>query len=364
MIPMPASQSAAEPPAPGAVEVAISSGAAPLARLAAEWRDLEAQAGTPPLYGPAWILTHVRAFERPERLVTLTARCSGQLIAVLPLVRERAWMRGVPIRRLRSATGGLCLRFDVSAGAAWNDSLAALMFRRVADWDAWDCLELRDVPAGGRAEALHRAAHAAGFRTGRWVSMQSRYLDPTSFAPRADLRRELGRTRRRMEEIGPLDFQTFVDPDPARLDEFFQLEVRGWKGRRGGNAVLRKGARQVQFFRELAAAAARQGQWRQHRLLCRGELIAASIGLCDHRGLYALRWCYEERFAKFGPGNLLIEAILDQCRAEKKTRLDLTGEDYPYKRVWTPLTLEHAILYVFRPSLPGSLLHRLKFGAG
>ncbi|MGH9467113.1 MAG: GNAT family N-acetyltransferase [Terriglobales bacterium] len=331
--------------------------------LAPEWAAMVAPGRLTPLTGPAWVLAHARAYERADRVAAIYARRGGQLIAVLPLVRERGWLRGLPVRLLRSAAGHVCLRFDLSAdGEAWNADVATAMFRCLADWEGWDCFMLREVPRGGFAEAVQAAAAAAGYQTGRRASMQSRYLDPMTFTPTGELRHKLRRTRRRLEESGAVEFETSTEANLERLHELFTLEASGWKGRRGGNAVLRKGERQVRFFLDMAAGAAAQGQLRLHRLLCGGGLVATALGLRDVGGYYAVKWCYDERYAKYSPGNLLIEAIIQQCQADRLTRFDFTGDDYPYKREWTSLTLEHAFLYVFRPGLLGGALHRWKFG--
>ncbi|MGH8506878.1 MAG: GNAT family N-acetyltransferase [Stenotrophobium sp.] len=364
---MSTSARAAEPPdqPQASLQVGKILGLPALEGLAPEWEAMVARGRLTPLTGPAWVLAHARAYERTDRVAAVYARRGGQLIAVLPLVRERSWMRGLPVRLLRSAAGHACLRFDVSAeGEAWNAAVAAAMFRCLAEWKGWDCFMMREVPCRGFAEAVQAAAAAAGYLAGRRASMRSRYLDPTTYCPKPELRRELRRRRRRLDELGRVEFQTLTEASPERLHELFRLEASGWKGRHGGNAVLRKGERQVRFFLDLAAAAAAQGQFRLHRLLCRGELVAAALGLCGAGGFYLVKICYDERYAKYGPGNLVIEAIIQQCQAENRTRFDFTGEDYPYKRDWTPLTLEQAFLYVFRPGLLGGALHRLKFGLG
>jgi len=349
----------AVPPSP---EVSVSRvrGLAALTEIESEWQALCARAATPPLFSAVWIRAHAEAYERDDQLHFVLARVRGRLAAVLPLVLERAWFRGLPIRKLRSAAGKACLRFDLSADAElWTDAVARALLQHLAQWKAWAVLELRDVPADGRVRELQRVAAAAGFPCDRWNGAQSPWVALATFQPGSNLRHKLRRTRRRLEELGAVRFEAVDQADPERLQELFRLEAAGWKGRRGGNAVLRKGERQRRFYLELARHAAAQGNLVLHRLCCGERTVASSFSLRTRETCHAVKWCYDEAFSKYSPGHLLIESIIGECQERGMGCFDFTGPDYPYKREWTQQRLDHAFLYVFRPGPVGAILRRL-----
>lgn len=348
---------------PTGVLVTRLQGLAGLRSIEPEWARLCERAALPPLYGPAWIRAHLETSERDARFHLVIARVHGRLAAVLPLVRDWAVYRGVPLRRLRAAVSGTCQRFDISADPeAWNAGVAGALVSHLGEWKAWTVLELRVVPDGARAWEVQAAAAAVGFLPARQGVMASPFLDPAMFEAGANLRHKLRRTRRRLEELGAVSFESIADPCPELLAEFFALEAAGWKGRGAGNAILRKGIRQRRFYERLAVLAAARGEFVLHRMLCDNRPVAISYGLRGAQAFYPLKWCYDEAFGKCSPGNLLIEEIVAQCRELGLRRFDFTGEDYPYKRDWTRQTLPHSFLFVFRPGRVGTLLRRLKFG--
>jgi CelD/BcsL family acetyltransferase involved in cellulose biosynthesis len=356
---------------PGALTAERQAGFAALAAVESEWRALAAESGACPLVGPDWVQAHVRAYRLERCLHLLTVRSAGRLVAVLPLLLRREWMRGVWTRRLTGVAGRITLRFDLTCTAGPERSAAlATLWGALARWDAWTCMELQPVPAGGAAEELLRLARQDGFPAGVAPAMRTPVIDLRAGADAAlsraqsRLRRKLRRNRARLAELGGLELRVAERPEAELLERFFRLEAAGWKGKRsrGGKAVLRRPPAQRRFYHALADAAGRHAQFRLHELWLPGRLLAAGIGLCDAHGFYAVKWCYDEAYAPFTPGLLLIEDILRDCERRKLPLFDFTGPDFRYKLEWTGQTLDHQFLFVFRPTLRGRALHRLKFG--
>lgn len=361
------------PGATASLRVEASRGAAAVAAieaLAAAWGELCDRGGLSPFLRPEWVRAHVGAFEDPAAFLLLTVWREQALCGVLPLVADRVFMRGLRVRRLRAAANHHTLYFDlVCAGPAGAKAVAEALWRFLARWPGWTCLELRDVPADGHAQSLLAVAAAAGERVHRWPSpIQTSRLslaldsggEPGFQHTARKFRAELRRTRRRLEEQGPVRFDTLPSASAADLDAFFALEAGGWKGRATGNAILRKPAPVLAFYRELAASAAREGRFTLHRLRCGERTVAMSYSLHGPSSCFPFRWCYDEDFAAYGPGHLLIqEIILDSVR-RGETTFGLVGESYEYERKWMPPGRQHQFLYLFAPGLPGRLLHALK----
>src|SRR5262249_43233941 len=129
-------------------------------------------------------------------------------------------------------------RFDMVA----EDPVAAgkAFFEYIAARQDWDVLRIVDVPEGGQAWHLYEAAISAGFPTGTWESQRSPYLQlPNSESGLQDvvssqLRSNARRRLRHMEKTGPVRIEKLRDSDlRSVLDDFFNLERSGWKGRQG-----------------------------------------------------------------------------------------------------------------------------------
>ncbi|MGN6593905.1 MAG: GNAT family N-acetyltransferase [Terriglobales bacterium] len=367
-------------------QAATASGLAALDALAPEWLALCRRSDrNQPFWHPGWIRAHVLAFEKPDSLRLLTARNpQGELGAVLPLITELAWHYGFPVRRWRGAAGVHSLRFDLATaagdeGAAATDAIAACLLQS----HAWDILELRDVPAGGRAERLLQAALTAGHRVGKWESMQTPFiaLDVDAVDNRgqplprglqgtkADFRHHLRRTRRKLEaELGgELLLHDHGRADPPQLagflDQFYRVEASGWKGRNGTAIACLPAVRR--FYDQAAAAMAAESAFVLHRLAVAEQTVAMSYSLAMGDEYFAIKWAYDDAYARFGAGHLLTEAILRSCVAPEaappRRRFDFTGPDADYKQKWTQTRQSHAYLYVFRRGVRGRWLAWLKF---
>ena len=357
-------------------QAAVELGLGGLERLRPEWEALCAErGGAALLLQPAWVRAHVEALEEPSGLELHTMRRDGQLRAVLPLLRERVWFCGVPAVRLRAAAGVYSVRFDLLAargeeGQAAADALAV----SISDRRGWDVLELRDVPAGGVAEHLIAALAARGHATGRWLALQSPYVEmaageglPAGFGSTSKkFRNQLAQGRRGIQaEFGPIHLERLDwrngEELAAHLDRFYAFEHAGWKGRNGSSILARAGARD--FYDRAAAAMAARGKLALHRLRAGDHLLAMGYGLQDSEAFYVLKWSYDEAFAKHGPGHLLIESMLLELGGVQPplARFDITGGDEPYKQKWTKARLDHSYLFAFRRGPRGALLRSLKF---
>lgn len=362
-------------PAPPVWEVASTAGMAAFDALAPEWLQLwkeHGDVGTPFVH-PLWIRAHVAAMEVARNLHLITARRGGELRAVLPLIRDRGWYYGLPVRRLRSAAGVFGVRFDLCAapGEAGRAAAAAIG-HYLCQQRGWDVIELRDAPAGAVAEALIASAGAVRFPVGSWSSIRSPYLelDPEAHwerAIRSHYRYAMRRTRRHLQETGEpggsgLRLARVVWFDPAQLqaqlNDYYRLEAAGWKGRNGSDISSRPGARA--FYDQACAAMAAAGCLVLHRLELDGRLVAMACGLSQGQSYYLLKWSYDEAYAKFGAGLLLAESMLHECGEAGVRRFDFTGDHDPYKTRWTKTSLPHYWLYVFRPSAFGRCLLALK----
>ena len=257
-------------------------------------------------------------------------------------------------------------------------------------------IELRDVAPGGAVDFLLEQAHQRGIPIGTWESMQSPYLDLaapppslTSGGPGAlpqknepplalsrAFRTELRRSRRRLLAAAGLGEPHDLPPDgdPLRLerlpvaspaalqralDRFYALERRGWKGRRGTAIACRPAVQD--FYDQAGSAMAARGWLRIDSLELRGHPLAMCYGLCDGSRYDVIKWAYEEAYAPYGPGHLLIEAIVRDCLDHGIRRLSINGPDAAYKRKWTRSRQQLEFVYIFQPSLLGRLAHQLKF---
>lgn len=137
-------------------------------------------------------------------------------------------------------------------------------------------------------------------------------------ALRAHHFREFRRLKRRLETIGSVEHVVLTDAEGVRLgtEAFLALEAKGWKGRaRTAMAVDRFRAA---FAREAINALAEKGMARVHLLTLAGNPIAALIVFLERGIAYTWKTAYDEAYAAFSPGTLLMI---------ETTRTHLAGTD-------------------------------------
>ncbi len=353
------------------VAESVQGGVEILEALAPPWRALcDEGRCTDPFYRPEWIAAHLRAFEPGAKLRVVVVREDGRPRLILPLVEERATLRGFPIRRLRAAAGVHSCRFDLICGAGdpgpWVDAL----WSHLRQTGGWDVIELRDVPAGGAAERLLEAATASRHPTGTWESMRTPYVTLPAGSDRtieevlrsrsAHFRANLRRRMRRLEERGSVRLRRIEHADRDALDRFYELEREGWKGARG--TAIACDDRTLRFYDEVAAWAAQVGLLSLYSLEVGDRPIAMHYGLATG-GRYLLpKPAFDPAWSACSPGQLILHEVLRDCLDRGFGELDFLGPWMEWKADWTDDVRPHAWCYVFRRGPLGAALHAAKFG--
>jgi hypothetical protein len=221
--------------------------------------------------------------------------------ALLPLRHWRLWNHkhcflGTPLVRAGDAHGCLAAFLDWLA----TDSPAAML-----DWG----LIAADGP-------FYKVFHEVLTATRRRCFVKERFArallrrgpDAQAFLCAAlptAARKEFRRLERRLSEAGTLEYRTLrcAADAGAWIDDFLELELRGWKGRNG--SALGSNAANEQFFLRAATEAGRRGRLMMLRLDVAGRPVAMKCNLLTQDAAFAFKIAYDEAYARFSPGVLL-----------------------------------------------------------
>ena len=108
-------------------------------QLEKDWNALVETTSDAPFYRHEYIRSWLDSFVPGAALKVLTGRDhAGNLVAALPLVAERGFLYGLPVRWLVSPTSTHTARFDLIA--ADRRSAARAFVRTLADDDTWDVI--------------------------------------------------------------------------------------------------------------------------------------------------------------------------------------------------------------------------------
>ena len=123
--------------------------------------------------------------------------------------------------------------------------------------------------------------------------------------------KELRRYVRRLGDIGALLFTTATEPETVAgaIEDFFKLEMRGWKGEAGTAASLHDDVRN--FITTAVDGLAAEGKVAINRIFIDGSAIAVTITLRSADTAWFWKTVYDEKFAQHSPGVVLTFAVTE-----------------------------------------------------
>jgi CelD/BcsL family acetyltransferase involved in cellulose biosynthesis len=323
--------------------------ASELAPLEPEWDELASRTGATPFMRPGWIAAWWRAFGA-GRLAVLILRRQGRLAGVLPLASRRGAMS--------STTNWHTPEFAPLAED--EDALAGLIEAALAR--ARVRLDLAFLYEGSAAaETCARLSRATGFHLLAREMQRSPYLETTgewaTFESGLPSRKtsKYRRFRRRLDERGQVSIESLDGAEQLaeRLREGLRVEAAGLEGRRGEAILARPDT--TQFYTELARWAAERGWLRLSFLRLDGTPIAFAFGL-EHDGVYwDLKLGFDPRYARFGPGVLLMEERIRHAFTTPLKRFEFLGGAERHKLDWTDTVHVKQRLQAFTPTIGGTV---------
>lgn len=150
--------------------------------------------------------------------------------------------------------------------------------------------------------------------------------------------REFRRLKRRLADLGTLEHRVARTAEEMRvgIEAFLTLEAAGWKGReRTAMAIDRYRAA---FAREAVDRLAEQDLCRIHSLVLDGKVIACLIVFVEAGVAYTWKTAYDETFAAYSPGTLLMIEVTHQHLEDPNIEAtdSCAVPDHPVmSRLWT-----------------------------
>ncbi len=122
------------------------------------------------------------------------------------------------------------------------------------------------------------------------------------------VRKEYRRQRKRLGELGRLEFRTLQQHHEVDdwLEEFLRLEASGWKAREG--TAMGINANERAYVREAAQEGFARSQMRMQGLFLDGRPVAMLLSFLAGGWGFTFKTAYDEEFARFSPG---VQIMLD-----------------------------------------------------
>ena len=130
--------------------------------------------------------------------------------------------------------------------------------------------------------------------------------------------KELKRLQRRLQDIGDIETLHYDNNKDASqlidwIDQFLDLEQRGWKGRQ--ETALASNQAENAYARQLMTGAAQRNQLLLSKITLNHQPIAMKLSFVTGQHAFAFKIAYDEHYAQYSPGVLLeldnMNSILD-----------------------------------------------------
>jgi CelD/BcsL family acetyltransferase involved in cellulose biosynthesis len=293
------------------------------ARELQSWRDLSDRAAEPnPFQEPDFLVPAALDLPYGAEIEVLLAEEEGRAFASIPIRSLWNW-RGFPYpfvttQGLRTLECGTPL-VDTERGAEGLASiLSALSERRQIGRSR--ILVLPQVTQSGPVfEALRTAARMANlpfivFESWERAFLRRRVEPPSEQLVNPKLRRDLRRRSRRItEQLGAEPVLVDRTADPDAVKQLLYLEKAGYKG--VAHIAMASHVGEPEFFAAICRTFAAAGRLHLLALEAGGQTLAMCVWLRDGDGLFLYKICYEERYARYGPGALMQIACMKYFHA-------------------------------------------------
>jgi CelD/BcsL family acetyltransferase involved in cellulose biosynthesis len=292
-----------------------------LESIADEWRELAARAFEPNVfYEPAFALEAAKIFGRDAgALLVWSGTSPRKLLGFFPgRIEPRRYGLKLPV--LVGWTHPFApLGAPLVEREAAEPVIAAWLAHLADDPELPGLVLLPFLPADGSfATVLDAIVRRAQMPVADFNTHQRAQLVPDGdrlFYVERTLGRhkhkELRRYVRRLGDIGALLFTTATEPETVAgaIEDFFELEMRGWKGKAGTAAAFHDDIRG--FITSAVASLAAEGKVAINRIFIDGSAIAVTITLRSADTAWFWKIVYDEKFAQHSPGVVLTFAVTE-----------------------------------------------------
>lgn len=290
------------------------------ARLLDRWAELESGALEPnPFFAPQMVLPAARHLEGGQAAQLLVAEEGDELRFLLP-VSGSSGLRRLPIAGLRPWMHDYCfLGTPLLAADGDPDRIWAAVIEHLRRHSPAPVLVIPLHPSQGPvAAALHRTGLGAGLGIRRSPAASRgfvvRRLEPT-YAREWMSHRHLNNMARRRRQLSKalgaevVTVERAVDGFDKAVEQFLELESKGWKGRSRTALSCRPG--HDRFFREMTRGFADRGRLMFLSMEAGSQVVAQNTALVAGEGLFGFKRAYDEEFSRWSPGSLLDLDVLD-----------------------------------------------------
>ena len=309
-----------------------------------QWREIYAASDCSPFSSWEWMSTWFAHFGEGRSPVILSVHRGSDLIAILPLFREKKRFAGMRINRLGMMGEGVGGADHLDIISRPEDRLDAIesILEYLNDSETCETVSFENLNGGSvTLETLRKHVRQSDLRYSRssesvvavcpQIDLAAGWETVLSGSRRAD---NFKRKLKKLAKMPGFEFRSVTSPSetgPA-FDRFLHLHEKRWAN--SGGSELSGHPRLVSFQRQIVNDLAAAGLVRFDELWLDGECRSSIYGLDNGRTFYYYNSGYDLDFANLSVGLVLLGLSVKAAVERGSTLFDFLRGDETYKSDW------------------------------
>jgi CelD/BcsL family acetyltransferase involved in cellulose biosynthesis len=311
-----------------------------------------------------WLRLWWNHFGQDKEPLILLVWDSDEPIAAAPLFIADEKIFGLRCKTIRWIGGSHALRSDFLLTTRPEESLIAILDHLMDIRGEWDLIRMDDLPIDsitlpllskvlGEMRALYDLMPGAFSPYLPIVGSWEEYWRSRSKSLRKNMRSKLNR----VSKVYHLCYSCHQGGDDVDwlMEKVFEIESKSWKYK-SGTSIL-SDPKEMELFLNLARLADRKGWLHLSILELDGHPAAYSFDIIYKDVIIGLKASFDQGFAKFSPGKLILYHLINLAFEKRITEVDFGGQAEEYKMQWTDRIREHRNVTIFNPISPFVLLY-------
>lgn len=330
-----------------------------------EWFTLAHTTGADLSMAPQWFASTIRARGVENRARVLSVFDQGRLVGVAPYMQGSEHVTRVQARS-RELPGSYLVAYHPEIVSS-IDVYTVLEMLVANCTRACDVLVLPNVVYGGgtslaalelvrrrRLSSITRPGHASPYLSidtdwQRFVSAKSKKF-----------RYKLRSALHELESVGTLLNRWFsrTDEIDALFEDILRVEENSWKASKG--MAINNTEMERVYYAQLLPFLASQSALHANVLYLDSAPIAYSLCYLSHGCARQLKTSFDQRFAELSPGAVAHRFAIERAFEIGAHEFDFLGDPMLHKTHWANGIREHVSIYIFLPTVRGSILYNAR----
>lgn len=309
-----------------------------------------------------WFKMWLGLFLKDNKLLILLVYKGDQLVAIAPFLLLREKFKSITVKKIELIGNVYSPARNFIFGDINDEEkkeclseIFEYLFNYFSLWDAIEFCPLLEEDKN--CEILQQVILEKGYKKSKELYDKNWYLNGINYSAEEYLkkrphafRNSLRKRRRKIEELGRLEFKMIKDSEniDKYMDCYYDVYARSWKKREDIGPT---------FHRALAGLAAAKGWLRLGILFLNDIPVAALFCIVSNKVGFFLKVSYDKKYKEYGLGNIIhyetIRHMIDHDRIES---IDLGAGSEEFKKMWVSESREMKRILLFNNSIKGDSL--------